>query len=118
MNYEYFSIESDPILFICQETGEEGIDDVFLFYLDELRRRCGFPFTITSGFRSDRHSIEAKKDKPGEHNRGAADIWCTDGSKRYTILKHAFDMGFTGIGVDGDFIHVDRRKAIPVCWPY
>ncbi len=118
MDYEFFSIEQDPVLFICQETGEQGIDEIFVFNLDELRRRCGFPFIITSGFRSENHSIEAKKKKPGEHNRGAADIYCTNSMKRYTILKHAFDMGFSGIGIDGEFIHIDRRKSMPVCWVY
>ncbi len=116
MNYKYFSIEQDPILFICQETGEQGIDPDFVLDLDELRRRCGFAFIITSGFRSDRHSIEAKKDKPGEHNRGAADIYCEDSAKRYIILKHAFAMGFSGIGVDGVFIHVDKRISTERCW--
>ena len=30
--------------------------------VDELRDRCGFPFVITSGYRSPQHPIEAKKD--------------------------------------------------------
>jgi len=27
-------------------------------------------------------------------------------------------MGFTGIGVAGDFIHVDTRGTVPVIWTY
>jgi len=118
MTYEYFSIEQDPVLFICQETSEQGIDPNFVESLDELRRRCGFPFIITSGFRSEHHSIEVLKDEPGEHNKGAADIWCINSHKRYIILSHAFEMGFAGIGVDGDFIHVDKRTTTLRCWVY
>lgn len=118
MSYTYFSIEQDPILFICQETGEQGIDPDFVADVDEWRGRCGFAFIITSGFRSDRHSIEAKKDKPGEHNRAAADVYCEDSNKRYIMLKHAFEMGFSGIGIDGEFIHVDKRITTERCWVY
>ncbi len=117
-SYEFFSIENDPVLFICQETDEQGIDPDFVYDLDELRRRCEFPFIITSGFRSERHHIEAEKDEPGEHNRGAADVYCEDSEKRYIILKNAFAMGFSGIGVDGAFIHVDKRKTMNRCWTY
>ena len=46
--------------------------------VDELRDRCGFPFVITSGYRSPQHPIEAKKDVPGTHAQGiAADIKIT-----------------------------------------
>ena len=36
---------------------------LFLEMLDELRAKCGFPFTITSGYRDPKHSIEAKKER-------------------------------------------------------
>ena len=40
----------------------------FLQKLDALREVCGFPFIITSGYRSPNHSIEAAKAKPGTHS--------------------------------------------------
>ena len=39
---------------------------LFLEMLDELRAKCGFPFTITSGYRDPKHTLEAKKEKPGD----------------------------------------------------
>lgn len=111
----YFQLKD----FNCQETGENKMCPQFLERLDELRHRCGFPFIITSGYRSPKHSIERRKSKPGTHAQGiAADIKVSGGDQRYTIQKHAYQMGFNGIGVHKTFIHVDDRDSTPVSWPY
>ena len=95
------------------------MSEEFIHKLDELRAACGFPFYITSGYRSEKHSIESKKSKPGTHAQGiAADIAVNGGSQRFTIVKNALAMGFTGIGVARGFIHVDVRKTTPVMWKY
>ena len=91
----------------------------FMEKVDELRDRCGFPFVITSGFRSPTHPIEAKKDVPGTHSQGiAADIKITNSAQRYSIIREALKLGFSGIGVAGDFVHVDTRGSVPVIWTY
>lgn len=113
--YKYFKLDD----FKCQETGENEIDEDFVRKLDELREACGFPFVITSGYRSPKHSIEAKKTKPGTHAQGiAADIRTTSGQQRHKIIKAAMIMGFNGIGVAKGFVHVDTRKSSPVVWSY
>jgi len=84
--------------FDCQHTGENRMEKDFLSKLDELREYCGFPFVITSGYRSPSHPLEAVKEIPGTHAH----------------LEH----GFTGIGVAGDFIHLDTRGTLPVMWTY
>lgn len=113
--YVYFEREE----FACSETGENRIEDQFVHRLDELRKRCGFPFIITSGYRSPLHSIEAAKDAPGMHSSGrAADIAVNGAAQRYTLLREAFDMGFTGIGPAKAFVHVDDRVNTPVSWTY
>jgi len=104
--------------FDCQETGENEIPDAFIHRLDELRERCGFPFHVNSGYRSPKHSKEAAKNKPGEHTRAAADIRIPDGHRRYILLREALAMGFTGIGVDDRFIHLDDRTTGPTVWTY
>jgi uncharacterized protein YcbK (DUF882 family) len=84
-----------------------------------LRHECGFPFTITSGYRSPQHSIEAKKSKPGTHAQGiAADIAVADGSQRYLVVKHAMALGFSGVAAAKGFVHVDTRLGVPVVWVY
>ena len=91
----------------------------FLDLLCILRDRCAFPFIITSGYRSPSHPIEAKKDVPGTHTQGiAADIKINNGAERYIIIKEALQIGFNGIGVASDFVHVDTRGTTSVIWLY
>lgn len=106
--------------FDCQETGQNCIDDDFIMRLDNLRYMCGFPFVITSGYRSPEHSVERKKTTPGTHAQGiAADIAVSNGHQRHAIVKYAIELGFTGIGVAKGFVHVDTRQADkPVMWTY
>ena len=115
MSLKYFKVED----FNCQETGENEMCPDFLQKLDALREVCGFPFIITSGYRSPNHSIEAKKSKPGTHSQGiAADIKVVGGAQRMAIIRNASIMGFNGIGVAKTFVHVDTRETTPVAWKY
>jgi len=95
------------------------MEEDFLSKLDALREHCGFPFVITSGDRSPDHPLEAVKEIPGTHAQGiAADIKITNSAQRYSIIKGALEHGFTGLGVAGDFIHLDTRGTVPVIWVY
>lgn len=106
--------------FKCKETGKNCIDDDFIMRLDNLRYMCGFPFVITSGYRSPEHSVEKKKATPGTHAQGiAADIAVSSGTQRAKIVEEALKLGFTGIGVAKGFVHVDVRDSEqPVLWVY
>ena len=113
-NFKYFKLED----FDCQETGENEMDVEFIEALDILREACGFPFNITSGYRSKDHSIEKAKTTVGTHAQGiAADIKVSGGSERLTIVKHASAMGMS-VGVAKTFVHVDTRKTPAMCWCY
>ncbi len=91
----------------------------FLHVLDDLRDLCGFPFVITSGYRSPKHSIEAAKTTPGTHAQGiAVDIKVSSGEQKYTIVRHAMALGFSGVGVADTFVHVDYRPTKHVMWTY
>ena len=113
---KYFS----PSEFNCQETNENEMKEEFLKKLDHLREACGFPFVITSGYRSTNHTIERDKvSGGGTHTKGiAADIRALSGTERYTIVKHALALGFTGVGVAKSFVHLDIRDTVPVMWTY
>lgn len=105
--------------FDCSETGENNMNPSFLVALDRLRGRCGFAFVITSGYRSEQHSVEKRKDKPGTHTQGiAADIAVSNGTQRRKLVAEALQMNFTGIGVAKEFVHVDMRSAPAVMWTY
>jgi uncharacterized protein YcbK (DUF882 family) len=115
MQMQYFDMKE----FDCQETGTNEMNPFFLEKLDYLRHQCGFPFKITSGYRDPSHSIEARKTRPGTHARGiAADIKINSGSEGYVIVREAMKMGFGGIGIAKNFIHVDVRDTVQVIWTY
>lgn len=115
INLRYFKLSE----FDCKETGENKMSKEFLQKLDELRHYCGFPFVITSGYRSVNHSAEKHKSKGGTHTQGiAADIFINNGVDRMGLVAKALELGFTGIGVAKTFIHVDIRNSTPVMWTY
>jgi|TARA_B100000427_G_C15450250_1_gene569251 zinc D-Ala-D-Ala carboxypeptidase len=115
MTLKYFSRDE----FACQQTGENEIQDVFLKRLDDLRDVCGFPFVITSGYRSPNHVLEASKSRPGTHSQGiASDIKADNGIDRRRIVENALRLGFNGIGIAKNFVHVDIRETDPVMWSY
>ena len=90
--------------------------------------QVGDPFIISSGYRCDKHPIEAAKPTPGEHNEGTcADI--------YVSYEVAFKVNaaasnhplITGIGVnqkgDARFLHLGTSAAKdgrprPHIWSY
>lgn len=118
-NPKYFALSE----FNCQETNQNEMCPKFLERLDALREACGFPFVITSGFRSPNHSNERHKEKAGTHAQGiAADIKVNSGVQRFRIVQEAISMGFSGIGVASSFVHVDIRdldgNESPVMWTY
>ena len=110
----------DSSEFNCQVTGTNNMEMEFLEKFDQLRGACGFPFEVTSCYRHPTlHPIEIKKDVPGTHAQGiAADIKITNAAHRYSIVSNALNLGFTGIGIDDDFVHVDTRGTTPVIWLY
>ena len=116
MSLKHFTKEE----FDCQATGTNNMEQEFLEKLDKLRGACGFPFEVTSGYRHPtQHPIEMKKAVPGTHAQGiAADIKITNAAHRYAIISNALNLGFTGIGIDDNFVHVDTRGPPPVIWLY
>jgi zinc D-Ala-D-Ala carboxypeptidase len=118
MNWEKYPNFSEEE-FACSETGECKMSASFMKKMQELRDVYGNPMTITSGYRSPKHSIEASKPtgKLSTHARGcAADIAC-NGQQAYEIMKLAFQLGFTGIGVSqkgsARFVHLDTFSGSP-----
>ena len=115
MNLKHFQLSE----FNCTHTGRNEMKLEFLQKLDQLRDICGFPFIVTSGYRDPTHPIEARKDEPGTHAQGiAADIRVRSGAQAYTLMKHAFALGFTGIALGNGFVHLDTRQTTAVTWRY
>ena len=62
-------VNFDEAEFRCTQTGECRMQPDFMRKLQALREEYGKPLTITSGYRSPQHSIEASKAAPGVHTR-------------------------------------------------
>ena len=104
--------------FDCQHCGKNEMQADFMSRLQALRMRYGKPMKITSGYRCPEHPIEAKKAKPGAHASGLACDVGVDGQQAYDLIRHALQLGFTGIGVSQKgsgprFIHLDMLEEAP-----
>lgn len=115
--YENFSKSE----FDCQETGENMMTHAFMTKLQMLRDVYGKPMKVSSGYRSPRHSIEARKANPGQHANGIAVDILVSGADCVTLLELALHAGFTGIGVnqkgESRFLHLDTREHKTI-WSY
>ncbi len=108
------------------------MDKEFLEMLDELRGRCGFPFKVTSGFRTYNHNLSLcknplyKASKTSSHMKGvAADIFINDSKKRALFVGFAIELCSEldlpiRIGIGKNFCHIDidNDKASPRVWIY
>lgn len=103
--------------FRCSHCGEVGMQPAFMAKLQDLRTIFGKPMKVTSGYRCPAHPIEQQKAAPGAHTSGCAVDIGVQGTDAYRLLKLAFAMGFTGIGVQqkggGRFIHLDTLDTPP-----
>jgi zinc D-Ala-D-Ala carboxypeptidase len=107
--------------FNCKHTGENQMNHDFMFKLQQLRVIYARPMLITSGYRSPKHPIEARKSTVGTHAQGIACDIAVSGPDAIRLISLAIDLGFNGIGVQqkgaSRFIHLDTR-AIPAIWSY
>ena len=104
--------------FVCSHTGKYEMESEFIARLNQLRNAYGKPLTISSGFRDPTHPVEAKKKgKGGSHTTGQAADILVSREEAYILLLLAFDLKFTGIGVNqkggARFLHLDILKNSP-----
>ena len=107
----------------CSCCGKTNPNSEFIELMNRiqlLRDLVGFSLPISSGYRCSKHPIEAKKTRPGMHQIAAVDI-AVSRAQAHKVIKVAYDLGFTGIGVNqkGDkrFVHLDLRES-PTIWSY
>jgi len=113
----YFKLEE----FACTCCGKKEMHIELLEMLDLARSLSGKPIIITSGYRCKHYNREIGGSDTSSHLEGlAADIACTDSSNRYNMLNALKLAGFTRIGINKRFIHVDidKNKDQQVIWVY
>lgn len=92
---------------------------------DELRRICGFPFVISSGYRCPDHNANVSSTgRTGPHTTGRSFDVAVSHENAVTILEHALqNQAFRGIGVNqkgaGRFLHLDTvPRPTRTIWSY
>lgn len=122
---EDFKVKTWKHFKLSEKSGQLGhtvadLDTKLVDMLDELRGRCGFPFVITSGYRTPEENAKIKGSVAGSAHtkRLAVDIACTDSKKRIKIVGEAYAMGFIGIGIDKSFVHLDIMGDNKRIWLY
>jgi len=108
------SFKAEEFYCKCGKCGIQRVDMVLVEKLQNLRDRLGSKVIINSGFRCHEHNRNVGGVLSSQHLNGcAADIWCKNLKK---ALKIAESLGFRGIGVYKDFLHLDNREGVVARW--
>lgn len=100
--------------------GENGMQDSFLFKLEDLCEELSFTPKINSGFRCKKHNGEVSTTgDSGPHPTGRAVDISISGGQALNLVNRAVLCGFTGIGLKqhgphaGRYVHLDDLVATP-----
>lgn len=111
--------------FACRCCGKAEMDPAFMYWLQEVRTACGFPFPITSGYRCPEHN--ARVNGGPAHLAGQAADIAVRGEHAMILMREALIRNVAGLGVNqrgggGRFIHLDRytgaHASRPASWSY
>ena len=131
--YSYFS--NNELKCKCGKcnTDEKAMSVIFMERLIALREYLNFPFIVTSGVRCLDHQMAVStitvKLNEAPHVLGRGIDIQVFGRQALSIISHAADFGFTGIGIQqkggiiSRFIHLDNLPANdhrnrPWVWTY
>lgn len=103
----------------CGKCDGGKMSPIFMDTLQAMRNLYAKPMVISSGFRCPTYNSVVGGKPDSNHMKGiAADITYTNSMEGYNLLKIAFHVGFTGVGVGGGFIHVDCRNTAGTVFIY
>ena len=97
--------------FESKDTQEVKIDPVLINLNQAFRDRVGIPYTPNSAYRTPEHNKRVGGSPKSQHLSGKAiDIPLLKGYTIEEMAGIAEELGFTGIGLYQNFIHVDTRE--------
>jgi hypothetical protein len=102
-------------------SGKTNMSEAFIRVLDDVRACAGFPFIITSGYRTEAHNAKVGGVANSSHIKGiAVDIAAVTEDQKRTIAECAIRNGITRIGWGRTFIHLDMdsQKTPNIVWGY
>lgn len=116
---EHFSIEEIRCnCHSCKGQVPHKVQPRRLALIEFFRCELNVGFVPNSFYRCELHPKELKKDKPGEHTRGAIDVPVKGGAMRMKAVEAGVLCGATGIGVANTFVHIDFRETVAMVWKY
>jgi len=101
--------------FQCPDCRCVKIDVRILEYLEILREMVARPIYITSGYRCPDYNLKVGGVKNSYHLTGKAVDISTEKFNKVKISQYASQIGFRGIGVYSNHIHLDIRDT-PSYW--
>lgn len=99
-----------PILEDVQKTKLAGVRPELVDKFSQLQGELGTTFNINSGFRDAGHNAKVGGAKGSQHIHGNAidlDVSRMSKEERINVIEKASALGFTGIGVYNNAIHLD-----------
>ena len=90
--------------------GEDDMDARFMRRIIDLRRKCDFPFIVTSAIRCAAHNavVSPATGLSGPHTTGHAIDIRLYGHRAFKLLSLAEKYGMTGIGISQRHTHATR----------
>jgi zinc D-Ala-D-Ala carboxypeptidase len=96
----------------------DKMNPAFLDKLDKCRELAGFPFVLTSSFRSPEKNASIGGATYSMHLSGrAVDVRVVSGDQRWRIVRAAIILGLS-VGIMENAVHIDDRDGIPVLFHY
>lgn len=101
----------DKAEFTCKcGCGRTEVSLTLVEVLEAMRKRCGKPLIINSGFRCPQHNANVGGTKYSYHLLGeAADVQAPEGFSPEELARVAEEAGADGIGVYEWGVHIDVR---------
>jgi len=123
IEYKYFSQRELTCKCGC---GRQEMSPEFMYKIEAIREKLGFPFPVTSAYRCPEHNQKVSSSGPhGPHTTGRAIDISVRGDRAHALLGAAMEAGFSGIGVSqkgsARFIHLDDltdSHPRPTVWSY
>lgn len=118
---EYFCINNKKTNFkvkefACNDGSDEIlIDSELVEKLQIIRSYFGVPVVVNSGYRTNAYNIKVGGVPNSQHTLGKAADISVRGKNPKTVYNFAKKIGFTGVGLYKDFVHVDTRPT-PSYW--
>ena len=114
---EYFYINGKKTNFQIKEfackdgTDEIKIDDELVEKLQIIRSYYNVPIIINSAYRTYQHNLDVGGSPNSQHLLGKAADIVVKGIMPKTVGEFAKRIGFKGVGIYSNFVHVDTRET-------